>query len=374
MTPYARQKNPAQEAYNTSHTRTRVVCGVIAYISLDLTSKKVKLFKTFKTIECLAVETTVAGKDILILGIYRPPKSVGDEYFLKLEGELNDLLMWATTSRQYVIVVGDLNLDRLRPDKREGKMILDLEDVYSLTCLIDKPTRITSTTQTLIDVLLTSKPDSFTSSGIVNPGLSDHAMIYGIMNMKVKHYSSKIVSTRNYAKLDEQRFMEDLETAPWHVMEIFDSLDDKYNYWSGLLNYIMEEHIPVKRKRVRSRDVPYMTKEWKNAIRAKRKAAKLLAKNKSPENLELKRRTRNEATKKRRTSKAIKEFWEKRTQEMNAKPRDFFKSFKPFLGTKKDSTGGDIIKIKINGDLENDQNAVSEELSKYFSTLADDIW
>ena len=58
---------------------------------------------------------------------------------------------------------------------------------------------------------------------------------------------------------------------------------------------------------------------------------------------------------------------------MNSKPSDFFKSFKLFLETKKDSTGGDIIKIKINGDLEKDQNAVSEELSKYFSTLADDI-
>ena len=171
--------------------------------------------------------------------------------------------MWESISRQHVIVVGDLNLDRLRPDKREGKMILDLEDVHNLTRLIDKPTRITSTTQTLIDVLLTSKPDSFTSSGIINPGLSNHAIIYEIMNMKVKHYPSRIVSTRNYAKLDEQRFIEDLEYAPWHVMEIFDSLDDKYDYWSGLLSYVMDEHIPVKRKRVRLKDVPYMTKEWK---------------------------------------------------------------------------------------------------------------
>jgi len=115
------------------------------------------------------------------------------------------------------------------------------------------------------------------SSGIIHPGLSVHALIYGIMNMKAKHYPNRIVSARNYAVLDEERFKEDLENAPWHVMEIFGFLDDKYNYWSGLLNYVIEEHIPVRRKRVRSKDVPYMTKKWKDAIRAKRKAAKKFA-------------------------------------------------------------------------------------------------
>ena len=76
-----------------------------------------------------------------------------------------------------------------------------------------------------------------------------------------------------------------------------------------------------------------MTKKWKDAIRAKRKAVKQFAKDRTPENWEIKRRTRNEATKERR--RAIKSFWEKTTQEMNSKPSDFFKSFKPFLGTKK---------------------------------------
>ena len=149
--------------------------------------------------------------------------------FLELENQLNVLLMWASTSRQHVIITGDLNLDRLRPDKREGKMLMDLEDAYDLTCFIDKPTRVTPTTETLIDVLLTNKPETFVSSGILNPGLSDHALIYGIMDMRVKHCSNRIVSMRNYTALNEESFKEDLENAPWQVMENFDSIDDKYH-------------------------------------------------------------------------------------------------------------------------------------------------
>ena len=134
----------------------------------------------------------------------------------------------------------------------------------------------------------------FTSSGIINAGLSDHAMIYGIMHSKIKHYSSKILLCRNYAKLETLKC--DLETAPWHVMDIFDSLEEEYECWHGVLNYVIEEHIPLKRKRVRSQDVPYMTKAWKDAIRNKKKAAKRFAKNRTEENWELKIKTRNEAT------------------------------------------------------------------------------
>ena len=138
-------------------------------------------------------------------------------------------------------------------------MLMDLEDAYDLTCLIDKPTRVTLTTETLIDVLLPNKPETFVLSGILNPGLSDHALIY--------------------------------------------SIDDKYHYWSGLLSYIIDEHVPIKRKRVRTKDVPYMTKKWIDAIRVKRKAAKQFAKEKTPANWEIKR---NEATQERRI--AIKAF------------------------------------------------------------------
>ena len=34
------------------------------------------------------------------------------------------------------MIIGDLNLDRLRPDKREGKLLLDLEIEQGFTCLI----------------------------------------------------------------------------------------------------------------------------------------------------------------------------------------------------------------------------------------------
>ena len=45
--------------------------------------------------------------------------------------------------------------------------------------------------------------------------------------------------------------------------EIFDTTDNKYNFVETLLFGIINKHLPVKQMRVRPKNVPYMTKEWK---------------------------------------------------------------------------------------------------------------
>ena len=116
-----------------------------------------------------------------------------------------------------------------------------------------------------------------------------------------------------------------MANAPWQVGEIFNDIDDRVDYWNGLITYVVDAHAPLRKKRVREIDVPYMTLEWKNAIRRKRKYAQLYAKNKTTENYELHKKYRNLATKECR--KAIKEFWMKKTDDLKQKPWEFFKTF-----------------------------------------------
>ena len=51
-----------------------------------------------------------------------------------------NLTTFALGPRDSVPILGDLNLDRHRPDKSEGKLLLDLEVEQEFTCLIDKAT------------------------------------------------------------------------------------------------------------------------------------------------------------------------------------------------------------------------------------------
>lgn len=66
--------------------------------------------------------------------------------------------------------------------------------------------------------------------------------------------------------------------ASWHIGEVLYSLDGRYAYWDTLLKSIVNEHLPIGDIKVRDNDVPYMTKEWKNAIKAKRRFSKKYSK------------------------------------------------------------------------------------------------
>lgn len=155
-------------------------------------------------------------------------------------------------------------------------------------------------------------------------------------------------------------------------MDIFESLEEKCDYWHSLLNYVIDEHIPVKKKHVGTQDVPYVTKNWKKAIRDKRKAAKAHANNRIEGNWEMKRKTRNAATKQRRI--AINKFLKVKSEELNSNLNTgILQNFQTSSGEGKwilwlwlYVTACDI------GTVAKDQNVVAEEFAGYFSTLAND--
>lgn len=130
-----------------------------------------------------------------------------------------------------------------------------------------------------------------------------------------------------------KQFNEDLQTVPWHVADIFEDINDKHFVWETLFAQVINDHLPQKQMKVRSKDVPYMTQEWKDAIKKKRKYAQLFARDKSPENFELKKKWRNVATSCRR--KAIKEYWSKISEELTKNPKKYYNAFKPFMGKEK---------------------------------------
>lgn len=52
--------------------------------------------------------------------------------------------------------MGHLNIDRLKSERGEGKILKDLVEVNDLQCMINEPTRVTRHSQTLLDVISTA--------------------------------------------------------------------------------------------------------------------------------------------------------------------------------------------------------------------------
>ena len=142
--------------------------------------------------------------------------------------------------------------------------------------------------QTLLHVILTNKAELFTYCDVYDPGISDHAAVYGVMTTRAKYLPTKVISFRSFKNLH-------IGSAPSHVGDIFDGLDDQYSYWNLLMNQVLDDHVPLRRMKVRAHDVPYMNRNWKKAIRRKKRYAKKYTVSPTEENLKQMKKWRNKA-------------------------------------------------------------------------------
>ena len=73
-----------------------------------------------------------------------------------------------------MICIGDLNCDLLHPldNGKQGKELLDICDVYDLHNLRTGPTRISSSKESCLDVVLSNVPSIALKSGTVDIGVT----------------------------------------------------------------------------------------------------------------------------------------------------------------------------------------------------------
>ena len=71
---------------------------------------------------------------------------------------------------------------------------------------------------------------------------------------------------RSYKHFNDANFLLDLQSAPFHVMEIFDDADDMTWYTSTLIRDVIDAHAPLKSKLIKRQSVPYMNSELRKAI------------------------------------------------------------------------------------------------------------
>ena len=69
---------------------------------------------------------------------------------------------------------------------------------------------------------------------------------------------------------------------------------------------------------------------------------------------------------------AIKQYWRKISDDLKNKPKEFFRTFRPFL-TDKDKKSDTEINLKVDGNMIKNQGKVSEILADHFATIADGI-
>ena len=195
-----------------------------------------------ESIEAVWVELRIKRRVILLGNVYRPPSS--DASFMT---KLEVMVEKAVSECKLVVLMGDFNVNLLRTSS-QVEHLLSVTGSSNLTQLISKPTRVTDQSESLIYALFTSDTSIFDSTGACSVTGSDHMMIYGEMTIKVPA-PVQISTIRSYKKCNNDEMLSDLESAPWHTMDTFDCIDDRWNYWKTLFLSIVNKHAPLIRVR-----------------------------------------------------------------------------------------------------------------------------
>ena len=90
---------------------------------------------------------------------YRPPRASWP-----VIERICEMFKVATQEGKEMVVMGDFNCNVLHPDSCTQELML-AADVCNLKQLITTPTRITSNSESLIDLLLVTHPDRFLQVG-----------------------------------------------------------------------------------------------------------------------------------------------------------------------------------------------------------------
>ena len=131
--------------------------------------------------------------------------------------------------------------------------------MHGLKQIIQSPTRVTCSTSTLIDLILTSAPSRVSQKGVISVGVSDNQLIFCIRNIsKIKadgdHKYLNFCSLKNYT---DDYYKETLKQVDFPNYENFGDANEAYlNFFQKLMT-VIDKIPPYKSKRVKGN-----TQKW----------------------------------------------------------------------------------------------------------------
>ena len=170
----------------------------------------------------------------------------------------------AISNYENIIFMGNFNID-IRCKGVGSNNLSDLCDLFHLTNIVKSDTYFTKTHTSLIDLTLTSKPSSFNKTLVTETGLSDyHKMITTFFKLHFSRLRPEVITYANYKKFHEEKFLNDLK----ETYIIMNEKDPNQNYQSLTKTFltIVNKHAPLKKKIVRGKQAPFMTKEFQKSI------------------------------------------------------------------------------------------------------------
>ena len=276
--------------------------GVSIYVkdNIEYTLRKdlTVMNTTLETIFIEVKKDQIGNKKDMIIGvIYRPPgtdiRSSSDE--------LIKILNKIKIDKKTLYLLGDYNANLINIDKHTPTQeLLDMLYSYLLLPLVTKPTRVTTTTATLIDNIFTNDLENLDKAftGILYSDVTDHFPIFYIDNTQTGKTAPKFILKRLYTPANSKKFSEQLNNQDWSEILNSQNVKEANAKYLKIYKEAYEACFPVKRVKLGyNNKKPWLKQNILEAIKIKNKMHKNLLDTGDPYLGILYRRFRNRVNK-----------------------------------------------------------------------------
>ena len=152
------------------------------------------------------------SKSVLIGCYYRPQKE--SKYLTNNFGEVfEEQLTNIVKTNKEIIILGDFNIGYNKTGHRDFKSSLN---IFGLKQGITKRTRTTEASSTLIDLIITNRPENIRNKGVFTNSIADHDMITCLRKINKTCYNSKTIKCRNYTNYSPEELKPDAPKLTGH--------------------------------------------------------------------------------------------------------------------------------------------------------------
>ena len=270
-------------------------------------------------------------------------------------------------------ILGDLNCNMLKTNNDSNiptKKIKSLYELYQLTQLIDVATRITPTTTSLIDHIVTNMPEKISDSGVIHTGISDHSLVFAIRKISIVTKQENTPEIRNMKNFDEGKFIEELLKQHWEYVYFFaDYPNAMWEIWKNLFLEVLDKHAPLQQKKIRSKKVPWITSDIKKLMNTRDKfKRKAILTNHENDWLNFKT-ARNKVNIELRSAK--KDYYSSKIAGQKINPKKAWKSINNLLGRQNKPTV--VNELNVGEQNLTSPEDIAEGFNEYFSNIGPDV-
>ena len=255
--------------------------GVAIYVKTSLPEPAVRIKSD--NLELISLEIAPKhAKPFLVVCWYRPPTAEGAAF-----ENLREVFKNLDNDSKEIIFVGDTNCDLKNNKSSNAKKMTAICSEYQLEQLIKSYTRVAVTTnehneqitsRTLIDHFSTTIPKYILKAYVLELGMVDHYLVYGIRKVnawRVKNKKPRILEIRSLSKYDRGLFRYDLQQIDRETIlsSYPDNPDNIATTFQEIFESVLDIHAPLKKRKLGNTPSPWITPEIRKLMK-ERDAAK----------------------------------------------------------------------------------------------------